>query len=111
MNTLLEGAYWPETLETHVLYARRHDDTDGETEAKHDLTVGVGSDGDVWVVQAGYQTLRFRTGLGGGQSPRVRNALLVLAEAIRRDNDEFPQAGEVQHDVAVGASSGEATGA
>jgi hypothetical protein len=29
--------------------------------------------------------------IGGGQSPRVRNALLILAEAIRLDNIDAPQ--------------------
>lgn len=29
--------------------------------------------------------------MGGGQSPRVRNALMYLAQAIQQDNDERPQ--------------------
>ena len=33
----------------------------------------------------------FCTRCGGGQSPRVRKALVVLAEAIRRDNEERVQ--------------------
>lgn len=36
-------------------------------------------------------TLRFRTFGGGGLSPRTRNALMILAEAIRRDKEERPQ--------------------
>jgi hypothetical protein len=92
MTTLLEGAYWPSTLEPHSAYVRRHDDTDGKRGPDQDLTVTIGPDGDAWLT-AGLSgdALRFRTLGGGGQSTRVRNALLVLAEAIRRDNAEHPQ--------------------
>ena len=90
MNTLLEGAYWPASLETRTAYSRTQDDTDGELSG-HDLMVSIGPDGDAWVQTP--QVLRFRTYGGGGHSLRVRNALLVLAEAIRRDNAEFPQRG------------------
>lgn len=90
MNTLLEGAYWPRSLATMATYTRTQDDTDGETTPVHDLDVTIGVDGDVWVQAP--KLLRFRLGSGGGHSLRVRNALLVLAEAIRRDNEEHPQA-------------------
>lgn len=94
MNTLIEGAYWPHSLATQTAYTRTQDDTDGESGAGHQLSLAVGPDGDVWV-ECGTQirSLRFRTWAGGGQSLRVRNALLVLAEAIRRDNLEAPQRG------------------
>lgn len=91
MNVLLEGSYWPASLEAKVAYSRRHDDTDGDTSADQNLTVMFGLDADGYVTNGWAQTLRFRESFGGGQSPRVRNALLVLAEAIRRDNEAFPQ--------------------
>lgn len=92
MNTLLEGAYWPQTLEANRMYHRRHDDTDGKRDPSQDLQVAIRPDGDV-VVATGYgEFLRFRTWAGGGLSLRTRNALLVLAEAIRRDTEERPQA-------------------
>lgn len=91
MNTLIEGAYWPASLGVRESYIRRHDDTDGETGPEQDLAVTFGPDGDAWVMLPGLRSLRFRTWAGGGQSLRVRNALLVLAEAIRRDNAERPQ--------------------
>jgi hypothetical protein len=53
--------------------------------------VVIGPDGDCWVTAGGGQTLRFRTWAGGGHSLRVRQALMVLAEAIRRDNEDRPQ--------------------
>jgi hypothetical protein len=89
-NTLLNGAYWPKTLEARATYARRHDDTDGLRTADQYLAVTVGVDGDAWI-SVGATSLRFRTYFGGGMSLNTRNALLLLAEAIRRDNDELTQ--------------------
>lgn len=95
MNTLLEGAYFPPSLQANYAYTRRHDDTNGEVTPDHDLTVIMSEDGDTWVDLPGrLHTLRFRTYFGGGQSLRVRNALVILAEAIRRDNEERPQRDE-----------------
>jgi len=91
MNTLIEGAYWPQSLEPRSHHTRRHDDTDGQRDTQQDLTISIGPDGDAWVVVAGAPPLRFRTMAGGGCSLRVRNALLVVAEAIRRDNADRPQ--------------------
>lgn len=91
MNTLIEGTYWPATIDTRVSYSRRHDDTDGKPGPDQELAVTFGQDGDAWLLLPGMQSLRFRTWAGGGHSLRVRNALLVLAEAIRRDNAEIPQ--------------------
>jgi hypothetical protein len=99
MNTLVEGYYWPTSLEPQSGYTRRHDDTDGKRGIEEDLTVSIGPDGDMWVVVAGAAPLRFRSDAGGGQSLRVRNALLVLAEAIRRDNNERPQGGRGHEDA------------
>lgn len=90
-NTLLNGAYWPQGLETRKCYSRRHDDTDGQTNPAQDLEVTFGPDGDAWVTVAGAPPLRFRTHAGGGGSWNTRNALLLLAEAIKRDNEERPQ--------------------
>lgn len=88
LNTLLEKAYWLPTLKGSTAYSRRQDDTDGSTAPIHDLTVFIDFQGDVWIPRHG--DLRFRTFAGGGSSLRVRNALTVLAEAIRRDNEERP---------------------
>lgn len=35
--------------------------------------------------------LMFRSYDGGGKSQRVRNALMILALAIKLDNEEYPQ--------------------
>jgi hypothetical protein len=83
--------YWLQTLDTRTGYTRRHDDTDGKRDHEQDLTVVIGPDGDCWVTAGGGQGLRFRTYAGGGQSLRTRQALMVLAEAIRLDNQDRPQ--------------------
>lgn len=90
-NTLLERAYWPAGVETRTAYSRRHDDTDGKRDATQNLEVWFGPDGDAWVQVGTTEPLRFRTWAGGGTSLRTRNALLLLAEAIKRDNEENPQ--------------------
>lgn len=73
-------------------FARCQDDHDGERTPEHHLAVGFSPDGDAWVLGNGrHPSLRFRGPGGEGCSPRVHRALLVLAEAIRRDNEEHPQ--------------------
>lgn len=88
LNTLLEGAYWLSALAPKTLYSRVHDDCEGDL--TQTLGVMVGGDGDVHVLLPNFKSLRFRTWGGGGLSLRTRNALLVLAEAIRRDNETLP---------------------
>jgi hypothetical protein len=39
----------------------------------------------------GFRLLRFRNAFGGGISLRTHNALRMLAEAVRLDNEEHPQ--------------------
>ncbi len=86
LDTLLEEPFpWPQTLDESG-YSRQHDDTDGEPTGY--LTVMFGPDGDAYVGVDGTQLLRFRTHAGGGRSLRVHAALVVLAEAIRRDNEQ-----------------------
>ena len=95
LDTLLEGHYPPpQPLCENGLqktYTRRHDDTDGERGAEQNLAVGFTRDGDTWLILGNFTSLRFRTSAGGGASPRVHRALVLLAEAIRRDNQEHPQ--------------------
>ena len=91
VDAILEGEHWLASLDTHECYTRRHDDTNGEVGPAQELSVTFGPDGDAWLVLAAASSLRFRTHSGGGHSLRVRKALMVLAEAIRRDNAEYPQ--------------------
>jgi hypothetical protein len=91
MDTLLESPFWPVSLSPDVTYTRVHDDSDGSRGDDQQLAVLIGRDADAYVLLPGLTSLRFREPLGGGLSPRVRNALIVLAEAIRRDNEADPR--------------------
>lgn len=88
---VLEPDYWLPSLEVRRCYSRRQDDTDGQRDYTQNLDVMIGPDGDCWLTAGGGQTLRFRTWAGGGMSVRTRQALMVLAEAIRLDNEDRPQ--------------------
>jgi hypothetical protein len=94
LDTLLEHPYALPSLSPQTTYHRRHDDTDGERGPEQDLAVHVAADNDAWVSAGGFPVLRFRDFFGGGLSPRTRAALLILAEAIRRDNEAHPQSSD-----------------
>ena len=90
-HELLNSLFWLPTLSSAESYARTHDDCDGDRTQK--LHVFFSDDGDAWVAVRGEPlgSLRFRVPfIGGGASPRVRTALMLLAEAIRLDNEEHP---------------------
>ncbi|MCL4366698.1 hypothetical protein M1563_00820 [Patescibacteria group bacterium] len=90
IHRILETPFWPQELETDTTYSRLHDDHDGSSVGQ--LSVLIDSvAGDVWVntiTEMPGDLLRFRSSFGGGNSPRVRNALLVLAMAIKLDNEK-----------------------
>ena len=81
----LKEPEWINTIKTGIAYSRQHDDTDGELTGI--LEVSFGPDGDAWVMIDGHKMLRFRNYFGGGRSLRTHAALMVLAEAIRQDNE------------------------
>jgi hypothetical protein len=89
IKRILETPFWLSSLESDRQYSRIHDDCDGDPFQQ--LTVGILQNGDVFITSNFRDCLRFRTWGGGGMSLRVRNALLILAEAIRLDNLEKPQ--------------------
>ena len=92
LEKLLDDLVWPEGIDVRSYYSRLHDDHDGTMEGY--LEVGFNPMvGDVWVkaIGAHFGSLRFRDYFGGGQSLRVRNALLILAFAIKLDNESRPQ--------------------
>jgi len=89
MRKLLECPEWPNGLEANTVYQRLHDDHDGTMEGV--LKVIIGHDGDAWVAtdpEGGRHGMRFRTLHGGGGSLRTRNALLLLAWAMKLDAEE-----------------------
>lgn len=91
IKEILDSSFWLETLDTKSFYRRIHDDCDGNV--TETINVCFGHDGDAHLTAniAPFKSFRFRTWCGGGSSLRVRNALLILAEAIRLDNEERPQ--------------------
>lgn len=98
LNDLLEGDFWIDSLKADECYSRVHDDNDGDTSIDNTLQVYIAQDADLHVfLPYSLESLRFRNYFGGGKSLRVRNALLVLAEAIRRDNAERPQISNQDH--------------
>jgi len=90
LEQLLEGFPWPMGLSPEELYVRLHDDHDGTYHGI--LSVSFTPDGDAWVMPVNPEggSLRFRGGFGGGRSLRVHNALVLLALAIKLDNEERP---------------------
>lgn len=84
IKEMLESNFFPPDITPNTVYRREHDDCvrgDGE-----DLIVASDVMGDMYISIKGNKQLRFRTRGGGGESLRVRNALIILAEAIRLDN-------------------------
>jgi hypothetical protein len=79
LNCVIESPAWPDGLKPMTRYSRVHDDHDGEFTGTLDVVFS--DDGDAWVSITGGE---------GGSSTRVRNALVALAEAIRRENEERP---------------------
>lgn len=85
---LLEASWWPESLKPHENYFRTQDDCDGDRSSG--ISVHITDDGDVSVMTF-RGPCRYRMPMiGGGLSHRTRNALLVLALAIKWDNEETP---------------------
>lgn len=91
VRDLLENPFWLPSITPYEQYARTHDDCEGDRSQQ--LVVGFSEDGDAWVSIEGEPlgALRFRVPMiGGGLSGRTRSALMILAEAIRLDNEERP---------------------
>jgi hypothetical protein len=91
INIVLEGCYWPKKLNTNCVYKRRDDTTEKNCLALY-VSLEIDNLGNVCVeTTTGQSVLHFNALSNGGQSERVYKALVILAEAIRRDNAEKPQ--------------------
>lgn len=92
IEALLESHFWLSQIQTMRSYKRLHDDHDGTEEGVLNVMFSPDGDARVWITGSTNDprpTLRFRMpGQGGGLSPRTRVALLILADAMRRDNEE-----------------------
>mgnify|MGYP000911747528 CR=1 FL=1 len=82
LDRILSSSFWIPSLETMSTYSITHDDNEGNYNEK--ILILITPDGDVRIDTTA--PLRFRfPGLGGGEYPKIRNALLILAEAIRQE--------------------------
>ena len=90
IREILERPFWIPEVKTNTEYVRLHDDHDGTKEGCIILQFDEAGDAFVYTDVHQHPTLRFRTLNGGGSSLRVRNALIILAEAIRLDNRDHP---------------------
>ena len=98
---VLENPFWIPDLVSGKGYRRLHDDHDGTREGE--IEVIFDSQGDAWFMTDKHQgvPLRFREALGGGRSQRVRNALMILAWAIKLDNRDHPDPEPIQQDLTL----------
>jgi len=94
IRTLLVSSFWLPTIRPDKTYCRTHDDHDGRFNGVLTVTFDFNGDAYLWVDQ--HPSIRFRTVGGGGMSYRTRMALLILAEAIRLDNEFRPNTREIQ---------------
>lgn len=94
LNFVLEDNFWIEAIDIGKIYERNQDDIDGEDNSTQYLSLFFDSSGnsDIHIIihPGKYRTLRFRLPVGGGKSERTRKALMIVAEAIRRDNEKNP---------------------
>lgn len=91
IKEVLEGYFWLPDIKTMECYERLHDDHDGTRLGQIQVMFDPNGDAYVSILGDAHErspTLRFRMpGSGGGLSPRTRVALLILAEAIRLDEE------------------------
>jgi len=85
IGKILETPFWPKELTPLKKYFRTHDDCAGEFKG---ISVKFTEEGDACITTC-HEGCRFRTFGGGGRSLRVRNALLILALAIKFDNEQY----------------------
>lgn len=86
LDDILKEPFYPKKVETRKNMQTTHDDNDGEPLSGF-IDICVSEQGDVFIktFHKGIGYLRFRTMLGGGKFLKIRNALLILAEAIRQE--------------------------
>lgn len=85
VSRILEESFWLADLQTDTTYERQCDDTNDKILLRFDR------DGDAWMrtTNLSNEPLMFRMNfIGGGKSLRTRNALLILALAMKMDNEE-----------------------
>ena len=87
---VLNAPFWISDLEADEIYERLHDDDDGTGLGKLMVQFDREGDAHVTIDSNPNLSLRYRTGFGGGKSFRTRNALMILALAMKLDSEERP---------------------
>jgi hypothetical protein len=81
IQTIISEQDYPEVLDGFV-YSRLQDDNDGEETSTLDISFdSVGA----YVKVRSMDSLRYRTGYGGGKSDRLRNSLLLICYIIHHN--------------------------
>ena len=86
IEDILNTPFWLKGIDTETRYFRTQDDCDGDMLSG--MSVSFSPDGDAWIdTTTNYGSCRFRMPGGGGLSPRTRVALMILAKAIKMDEE------------------------
>ena len=86
IKKILESPFWIGGIESNVPY-ETHDDDSPDSEIAL-LQVVFSIDGDAWVTkltESSIKSIRKRTHQGGGRDLRTRQALMILAYAMKLD--------------------------
>jgi hypothetical protein len=90
VREILNSSFWINEVKTNTMYSRLHDDHLETDEGRLGVICDCSGDICVGIDFRRNKSLKFRNIQGGGKSPRTRIALMILAEAIRLDNEELP---------------------
>jgi hypothetical protein len=90
IRRILNNPFWIPEIKQNEIYTRLHDDHDGTFLGSLIVLFNSLGDAFIGIDLLPFQSLRYRTSSGGGKSLRVRNALIILALAIKLDNEENP---------------------
>jgi len=89
IKDILENPFWIPGLESKTQYSTHDDDTPDSTVAI--LSIIFSDDGDAWVAKwtdPSHASIRKRTHAGGGKDLRTRQAIMILAFAMKLDEEE-----------------------
>ncbi len=88
IKKILETPFWIDGIKSRTLYQTEDDDSPPNESF---LQVIFSDDGDAWVTKItdpSFKSIRKRTYQGGGKDLRTRNALMILAYAMKLDEEE-----------------------
>ena len=89
VKQFLDDIGWIETIHSGEVYETEDDDS--ETGKGNLLLVQFTPDGDAWInkiTDPNFKSIRKRTEIGGGHDYYTRKAIMILAEAMRLDEEK-----------------------